>query len=60
MYQQLQNLIQGSELVDTFTIDFYILVANVDLAESDDQLVSRYIGVMRQNFQDSLNLYLIL
>jgi hypothetical protein len=32
-------------------------VVHVDLAESDNQLVLRYIGGMRQQFQDSLNLF---
>jgi hypothetical protein len=43
--------------VDDYTTEFYKLVACVDLAESDDQLVSRYIGGMRQQFLDSSNFF---
>jgi hypothetical protein len=43
--------------VDEYTTKFYRLVARVDVAESCDQLVSRYIGGMRQQFQDSLNFF---
>jgi len=57
LYQQLQNLRQGSRSVDEYTTEFYQLIARIDLGESEDQLVSRYIGGMRIQFQDSLNLF---
>jgi hypothetical protein len=57
MYQQLQNLSQGSKIVDEYTEEFYKYLTRVELAETDDQLVSRYIGELRQNIQDSLNLF---
>ncbi|KAF7149502.1 hypothetical protein RHSIM_Rhsim02G0160700 [Rhododendron simsii] len=57
LYQQLQNLRQGSKSVDDYTQEFYQLLARNDLSESQDQLVSRYIGVMREQFQDALNFY---
>jgi hypothetical protein len=57
MYQQLQNLSQGSKTVDKYTEEFYKYLTWVDLGETDDQLVSRYIGGLRQNIQDSLNLF---
>ena len=37
--------------------EFYKYLTWVDLAKTDDQLVSRYIGGLRQNIQDSLNLF---
>lgn len=40
MYQKLQNLRQGTHYVDEYTTEFFRLVARVDLAQSDDQLVS--------------------
>jgi hypothetical protein len=43
--------------VDEYTEEFYKYLTRVDLAETDDQLVSRYIGGLRQNIQDSLNLF---
>ncbi|KAG5536304.1 hypothetical protein RHGRI_023921 [Rhododendron griersonianum] len=57
LYQQLQNLRQGSKSVDDYTQEFYQLLARNDLSESQDQLVSRYIGGMREQFQDALNFY---
>ena len=47
LYQQLHNLKQGTQSIDEYTREFYQLVARVDLADSEDQLVSRYIGGMR-------------
>jgi hypothetical protein len=57
MYQWLHNLSQGSKTVDEYTEEFYKYLTRVELAETDDQLVSRYIGGLRQNIQDSLNLF---
>jgi hypothetical protein len=57
MYQRLQNLSQGSKTVDEYMEEFYKYLTRVDLAETDYQLVSRYIGELRQNIQDSLNLF---
>ena len=57
LYQRLQNLKQGARSVDEYTTDFYQLVARNDLADTDDQLVSRYIGGMTLQFQESLNLF---
>jgi hypothetical protein len=57
MYQRLQNLSQGSKTVDKYTEEFYKYLTWVDLAETDDQLVSRYIGGLQQNIQNSLNLF---
>jgi hypothetical protein len=47
MYQRLQNWSQGSKSVDEYTEEFHKLLAQVDLLESNDQLVSRYIGGLR-------------
>jgi hypothetical protein len=43
--------------VDEYTEEFYKYLTRVELAETDDQLVSRYIEELRQNIQDSLNLF---
>ena len=57
LYQQLHNLKQGMQSIDEYTREFYELVARVDLADSEDQLVSCYIGGMRQQFPNTLNLF---
>jgi hypothetical protein len=43
--------------VDEYTEEFYKYLTQVDLAETDDQLVSRYIGGLQQNIQHPLNLF---
>jgi hypothetical protein len=43
--------------MDDYTVEFYRLAARVDLVELDDQLVSRYIEHMRQQFQDVFNFF---
>jgi hypothetical protein len=55
MYQRLQNWSQGSKSIDEYTEEFHKLLAQVDLSESDDQLVSRYIGGLRTQIQDTVN-----
>ena len=57
MYQRLQNLHQGTRSVDDYTTDFYQLVSRNDLAETDDKLISQYIGGLRPQFQDILNMF---
>ncbi|XP_031378182.1 uncharacterized protein LOC116193578 [Punica granatum] len=57
MYQCLQNLRQGSRSVDDYTNEFYQLVARNELKETEDQLVARYIGGLRVQLQDTVNLF---
>jgi hypothetical protein len=57
MYQRLQNLSYSSQSVDEYTEEFYKYLTHVDLAKTDDQLVSQYIRGLRQQIQDSLNLF---
>ncbi|KAH9652366.1 Endonuclease [Citrus sinensis] len=56
LYQQLQNLRLGNRSVDDYTTEFHWLVARNDLTETAEQQVSRYIGGLRSQFQDQLNL----
>ncbi|KAH9721969.1 Endonuclease [Citrus sinensis] len=56
LYQQLQNLRQGNRSVDDYTTEFHWLVARNDLTETEEQHVSQYIGGLRFQFQDQLNL----
>ncbi|KAF9614589.1 hypothetical protein IFM89_019372 [Coptis chinensis] len=57
LYQQLQNLRQGTKSVDDYTKEFYHLIARNDLSDSEEQLVSRYIGGLKQQLHDTLNLF---
>ncbi|XP_076958317.1 uncharacterized protein LOC143634010 [Bidens hawaiensis] len=56
-YQRLQNLKQGSRSVDDYTTEFYHLVAHNDIQETDEQLISRYIGGLRVQIMDFVNLF---
>ncbi|GJS95303.1 reverse transcriptase domain-containing protein [Tanacetum coccineum] len=57
MYQRLQNLKQGSKSVEDYTTEFYQLIARNDIQEIEDQLVSRYIGGLRVQIMDSVNMF---
>ncbi|GJU23734.1 putative nucleotidyltransferase, ribonuclease H [Tanacetum coccineum] len=46
-YQRLQNLKQGTKSVEDYTAEFYQLIARNDIQETEDQLVSYYIGGLR-------------
>lgn len=43
--------------MDVYTEEFYQLLARTNLMETNDQLVSRFIGGLRLQFQDVLNLF---
>ncbi|XP_022007177.1 uncharacterized protein LOC110906335 [Helianthus annuus] len=57
MYQRLQNLKQGAKSVDDYTIEFYQLIAMNDIQEPEEQLVSRYIGGLRVQIMEAVNLF---
>ncbi|KAF7149559.1 hypothetical protein RHSIM_Rhsim02G0040000 [Rhododendron simsii] len=43
--------------VDDYTTEFHQLVARNDVAETDEQLVARYVGGLREQFQFTLNMF---
>ncbi|GKE52552.1 hypothetical protein Tco_1487708 [Tanacetum coccineum] len=51
------NLRQGTRSIDEYITDFYECLAQLDLNESLFQLVSHYIGGLRLQLQDVLNLF---
>ncbi|KAJ0735706.1 putative nucleotidyltransferase, Ribonuclease H [Helianthus annuus] len=57
MYQRLQNLKQGAKSVDDYTTEFYQLIARNDIQEPEEQLVSRYIGGLRVQIMEDVNLF---
>eukprot|EP00268_Persea_americana_P043447 TRINITY_DN43680_c1_g1_i1.p1 TRINITY_DN43680_c1_g1~~TRINITY_DN43680_c1_g1_i1.p1 ORF type:complete len:213 (+),score=30.45 TRINITY_DN43680_c1_g1_i1:507-1145(+) len=57
LYQRLQNLRQGTRTVEDYTTQFYQLVARNEIQELEDQLVARYIGGLRVQIQDTVNLF---
>lgn len=58
MYQRLQNLKQGTRLVDDYTTGFYQLVARNEIQEIEDQLLARYnIRGLRVQIQDTVNMF---
>ncbi|XP_022857684.1 uncharacterized protein LOC111378688 [Olea europaea var. sylvestris] len=57
MYQQLQNLRQGGKTVSDYTTNFYMLITRNEMMETEEQLVSRYVGGLRPQIQDTLNMF---
>ena len=54
LYNKLQTLRQGSRSVDEYATDFFLMVARTTLAETEEQLVSRFIGGLRFQIQTAL------
>jgi hypothetical protein len=57
MYQRWQNWSQGSKSINEYIEEFYKLLTRVDLSESDEQLVSWFIGGLQPQIQDTLSLF---
>ncbi|CAL9218463.1 unnamed protein product, partial [Arabidopsis halleri] len=54
MYNRLQNLKQGSRTVDEYANEFSVLLTRNEIRDSEAQLVSRFIGGLRTQLQNSL------
>lgn len=56
LYQQYQNCRQANRTVSEYTEEFYCLNARVNLPETEDQLIARYIGGLKLVVQDRVAL----
>ena len=56
-YQSIQNLKLGTKCVEDYTTGFYQLITRNDIEDTDDQLVSRYIGGLRTQIMDFVNMF---
>ncbi|XP_022843219.1 uncharacterized protein LOC111366753 [Olea europaea var. sylvestris] len=57
LFQRLHSLRQRARSVNDYTEEFYQLVARNDLSETEEQMVARYLGRLRQPLQDVLSLH---
>ncbi|GKA26082.1 putative nucleotidyltransferase, ribonuclease H [Tanacetum coccineum] len=57
MYKRLQNLKLGSKSVEDYTTKFYQLITRNDNQETEDQPVSQYIGGLRVQIMDFVNMF---
>nr|KAJ0213789.1 hypothetical protein LSAT_V11C400214880 [Lactuca sativa] len=48
---------KGAKSVDDYTTEFYQLIARNDIHETEEQLVARYIGGLRVQIKDSVNMF---
>lgn len=55
LFQKFHNLRQGSRSVDDYSTEFYQMITRVDIHDSEDQLVSRYIVGLRPQLQTMLH-----
>ncbi|KAG7570392.1 Retrotransposon gag domain [Arabidopsis thaliana x Arabidopsis arenosa] len=56
MFQRLHMLRQGEDSVEKYSTQFFLLLTRVDLQDSDQQIVARFVGGLRKNIRDQLNL----
>ena len=56
LYQQYQNCQQANRTVNEHKEEFYRLNARVNLSETEDRLIARYVGGLKLVIQDQLAL----
>ena len=57
LHQWLQNLKQVFRTVDDYTTEFYQFIPIKKIQKMEDQLVSRYIGGLKLQIQDIVNMF---
>ncbi|KAI0514129.1 hypothetical protein KFK09_010163 [Dendrobium nobile] len=56
LYMQYQHCMQGNRSINGYTEEFYRLSVRNNLNESENQLVARYVGGLKEAIQDKLEL----
>ncbi|XP_019085415.1 PREDICTED: uncharacterized protein LOC109126359 [Camelina sativa] len=57
LFHKLQNLRQGNRTVEDYATEFFLLMNRVEVRDSEQQLIARFIGGLRQQIQHTLNLF---
>ena len=57
MFQKFQNLRQGNRSVDEYATEFFKMITRVEIRDTEQQLVMRFVGGLRQQIQFTLNLF---
>uniref|UniRef100_A0A0D3DPS4 CCHC-type domain-containing protein n=1 Tax=Brassica oleracea var. oleracea TaxID=109376 RepID=A0A0D3DPS4_BRAOL len=57
MFQKFQNLRQGNRSVDEYATEFFKMITSVEIRDTEQQLVMRFVGGLRQQIQFTLNLF---
>ncbi|XP_013601267.1 PREDICTED: uncharacterized protein LOC106308675 [Brassica oleracea var. oleracea] len=55
LFQKFHNIRQGSRSVEDYSNEFYLMLTRVDIHDSEDQLVVRYIAGLRSQIQTMLH-----
>ncbi|XP_013679209.2 uncharacterized protein LOC106383681 [Brassica napus] len=55
LFQKFHNIRQGNRSVDDYANEFYQLLTRVDVQDSEDQLVARFIAGLRPQLQNMLH-----
>lgn len=55
LFQKFHNIRQGSHIVEDYANEFYQMLTRVDIHDSEDQLVARFIAGLRPQLQNMLH-----
>ncbi|XP_013613453.1 PREDICTED: uncharacterized protein LOC106319616 [Brassica oleracea var. oleracea] len=57
MFQKFQNLRQGTRTVDEYATEFFKMINRVELRDTEQQVVTIFVGRLRQQIQFIINLF---
>lgn len=55
LFQKFHNIRQGSRSVEDYANEFYLMLTRVDIHDSEDQLIARFIAGLRPQLQTMLH-----